>query len=106
MRRDLNLVRDILLTLEPLGAHYGNPVSLKIGEAPLTFAGHSLEEVAYHFRIMAQGDLINYSGIAEDGVSIHKYYGLSWHGHEVVDDVRNPKAWADTMSKMNKYGSF
>jgi hypothetical protein len=104
MRRDLNLVRDILMALEPLSVHYDKPVSLKIGEAPLTFEGHSLEEVAYHFRIMVQGNLINHGGLSQDGLTIQKYYGLSWHGHEVVDDVRNPKAWADTMTKMNKYG--
>jgi hypothetical protein len=104
MQRDLNLVRDILLALEPLSISFDKPVSLKIGEAPLAFEGHSHEKVAYHLRIMVQGNLINAGHIAEDGVSIPNYYGLSWHGHEVVDDVRNPNAWADTMAKMNKYG--
>jgi hypothetical protein len=106
MRRDLNLVRDILLALEPLGVHYDKPIPLKIGEAPLVFDGHSPEEVAYHFRIMVQGNLINTGGIADDGLTIRSYYGLSWHGHEVVDDVRNPEGWADTMAKMKKYGGF
>ncbi|PAY05387.1 hypothetical protein CK489_28775 [Bradyrhizobium sp. UFLA03-84] len=106
MRRDLNLVRDILLALEPLGVNADNPVPLKIGETPLIFDGHSSEKVAYHVRIMTQGNLINTGGIAADGVTVQNFYGLSWHGHEVVDDVRDPKAWADAMAKMNKYGSF
>lgn len=102
MKRDLNLVRDILLRLEPLPAHFDNKVTLKVGEGPLDIPNFTPDEIAYHIRIMAQGDLISHGGIRDDG-TFH-YGGLRWMGHEFVDDVRNPEAWDDTMKKMEKYG--
>src|SRR5947209_4614162 len=104
MKRDLNLVREILLRLEPTPAHFDNPILIKIGETPLEIPGYTNEEIAYHLRIMAQGDLISHGGIDPDGLSLRNFTGLRWMGHEFVDDVRNPEAWKDTMEKTKKYG--
>jgi len=56
MKRDLDLVREILLKLEPLPAHFGNPIPLTVGQQPLVFKDRSTDEIAYHIRIMTQGD--------------------------------------------------
>jgi len=104
MKRDLNLVREILLRVEPLPAHFGEGVSLKVGEPPLDIPGYSNEEIAYHIRIMTQGDLISSAGFQRDGVTIPDFRGLRWQGHEFLDDIRNPEAWKDTMGKIDKYG--
>lgn len=93
MKRDLELVRAILLALEPLPATFANHVSLKIGEAPLAFSGRTKEEIAYHIRIMTEGDLISMFPIGDDGVTIEKYTGFRWRGHEFLDDIRDDAHW-------------
>jgi Hypothetical protein (DUF2513) len=105
MRRDLNLVREILLRLEPLSADFNNTIPLTVGEPPLDIPGYSKEQIGYHLLIMAQGGLIQHSGMQSDNAFIPHFGGLRWLGHEFVDDVRNPEAWKSTQDKMQKYGS-
>jgi hypothetical protein len=106
MKRDINLVREILLRLEPLPANFYNPVPLTIGEPPLDIPGYTNEEIVYHFLIMAQGGLIQHSGLQGPGnIRIPRFGGLRWMGHEFLDDVRDPDTWADTKKKMSKVGS-
>lgn len=105
MKRDLDLVRELLLILEGLPADFAHPVPLSIGQPPLTVAGRSDKEVAYHIRIMTQGDLISMGGISEDGVTIESYYGFRWEGHEFLDDVRDPVAWDTAKAGAKRAGS-
>ena len=105
MKRDMDLVRELLLALEDVPAHFDRTVRLAIGEGALALVGRSNEEIAYHIRIMTQGDLISMGGISEDGVAIEKYYGFRWSGHEFLDDVRDPKAWAAAKDGAAKVGS-
>jgi len=71
MKRDLNLVREILLRLEPLSATTDHVEPLNIGQPPLDIPGYTDEEIAYHIRIMADGGLIQYErgrpGIVQGG---------------------------------------
>ncbi|MER9020230.1 DUF2513 domain-containing protein [Mesorhizobium sp. M0590] len=105
MKRDMDLVRDVLLALEDVPAHFGAPVKLTIGQAPLAFADRPNGDVAYHIRIMTQGDLISMGGISEDGITIERYHGFRWLGHEFLDDVRDPKAWSAAKDGAKKVGS-
>jgi hypothetical protein len=104
MKRDMDLVRELLLALEEAPAHSDHPVKLIVGQAPLALAGWSVEEIAYHIRIMTQGDLISMGGIGDDGVTIYRYFGFRWLGHEFLDDVRDPKAWAAAKDSAKKVG--
>ena len=100
----MELVREVLLKLEPLNAHFDNPIELVIGTEPLIFKKWTQEEVGYHIRIMCQGDLIAMSGIETDGVTITRYLGFRWLGHEFLDDVRDPKAWKKIKAAGKKIG--
>jgi hypothetical protein len=105
MKRDMNLVREILLRLEPLPADGDNPVALTVGEPPLDIPGYTKEQITYHIRLMAQGDLITHGGLSGDGFTrISRFMGLRWRGHEFLDDVRDPKTWEDTNDKLKKIG--
>jgi hypothetical protein len=88
---------------EPLPAHFDQPISLTVGEGIFAFKGYSPEEIAYHVRIMTQGDLISMGGIDEKG-NIGKYYGFRWHGHEFLDDVRDPDIWRKTKKRAKAVG--
>jgi len=104
MKRDLELVRELLLALENEQAHFDSTIPLTIGQPPLALPGRSNQEIAYHIRIMTQGDLISMGGIDDDGVTIHKYYGFRWAGHEFLDDVRDPEIWRKTKAAAGKVG--
>jgi Hypothetical protein (DUF2513) len=62
MKRDLSLVREILLRLEPLSANPDQSVALNIGKPPLDIPNYTDEQIVYHIRIMEDGGLISYYG--------------------------------------------
>jgi hypothetical protein len=116
MKRDLNLVREILLRLEPLSANPDRPVPLDIGKPPLDIPNYTDEQIVYHIRIMEDGGLISYSsGITTPGLGapvpsdvrfrLPRFNGLRWQGHEFLDDVRDPKTWEATQKKFSKVGN-
>jgi hypothetical protein len=115
MKRDLNLVREILLRLEPLSATPDQPVPIDIGKPPLDIPDYTDEQIVYHIRLMEDGGLISYrSGITTPGMGPHlaqgvrfrmpRFNGLRWQGHEFLDDVRDPKTWEATKKTFSKVG--
>ena len=105
MKRNLNLVREILLRSEGLTwVDAESAVRLKVGEPPLDIPGFSNEEIAYHIRIMTEGGLLLTSGFESNGEWMPDFRGLTWKGHELVDDVRDPKRWKAVMEGAEKYG--
>ncbi len=104
MKLDMILVREILLRLEPLPNHFDNTEAVKIGEGPLKIDGYSKDQIAYHLRLMAQGDLISHGGITPDNETMRSFGGLRWQGHNFINDVRNPDTWDDTKKKIGKVG--
>jgi len=104
MKRNLNLVREVLLRVEPLPVHVGKGVVLKVGEPPFDVPGFGKEEIAYHIRIMTEGGLLSTAGFQSDGETMPDFRGLTWRGHEFLDDIRNPEAWKYTMARIEKYG--
>ncbi len=93
MTRDMDLVRQILLNLEPLNAHFDKGVTLKVGEGPLAIEEFTNEQIAYHLRIMTEGGLLMREAFGVDGITT-RFFGLTWTGHEFVDIVRDSKTWA------------
>jgi hypothetical protein len=90
MKLDMNLVREILLRLEPLPNHFDNTESVKIGEGSLKIEGYSKDQIAYHLRLMAQGNLIQHGGIDPDNGAMRSFGGLRWQGHSFINHVRKP----------------
>lgn len=91
MRRDWEVVREILLALERIGP----------GEALRSdqIQGRDAREVGYHFAIMREGGLIhmvaaNSMNGAPDGIATR----LTWDGHEFLDQIRNDTVWRKVKS--------
>ena len=104
MKRDLDLVREILLRLEPLSATPEEPHPLDVGKPPLDIPDYTDQQVVYHIRIMRDGGLIRYDAplSGPGGVRIPRFGGLRWQGHEFLDDVRDPDTWEATKKKLSK----
>ena len=85
MKRDMELVREILLSLE---------------ESPrnTTIEGYSKEEVNYHVALLIEAGLIDgfvsknvLSGsVAPSSVVVNR---LTWNGHEFAENIRQSEIW-------------
>src|SRR3954466_13971337 len=99
MKRDMDLVREILLQAEELSPEGG-----RIG-----VEGKTIQEISYHLFMMEQSGLVilwPYSRIVAKYPGtvfafrdiIHsnhplRCYALTWQGHDFLDTARNPDTW-------------
>ncbi|TWT44445.1 hypothetical protein RAS1_08600 [Phycisphaerae bacterium RAS1] len=84
MKRDMNLVREILIRVEAQSADQEG--------APLNVGDHSDAEVGYHVKIMHQARLVEVIGGATDLESWIPL-ALTWQGHDFLDACREPTRW-------------
>jgi DNA-binding Lrp family transcriptional regulator len=98
MKRDMDLVREILMEIEK-----GGPSTL--GEVHIE--GYSSEEVSYHVRLMGEAGLIEASGTqinagpnASPDAIEWEQVRLTWAGHEFLDASRNDTMWAKAKDKV------
>lgn len=87
MKRDMDLVRDLLLWMEadPNG---------RVGAVP-TFPGHSDESVGYHFHLMVQAGLIEGMQVRSIGLPspYSKPLSLTYAGHDFLEHARDNTRW-------------
>ena len=93
MKRDLDLVRELLLQIEALPA--GPPAQYRTSEIedPVLLA---------HFELVIGAGLVNgkiarSQGARGDVISIS---GLTWEGHEWIEMVRSQSVWNETKSML------
>ena len=99
MKRDMDLVREILLRIEK-------------GERPeglISNIKKPKDEVYYHIKIMSDFGLINAEIItAMNKVSpgpsfvVANIAGLTWEGYDFLDDIRNETVWKKTQAQIKK----
>lgn len=93
MRRDLDLVRSILLEMEksPTGYCASNPV----------IEGFAPEEVAYHAHLMGQAGLIDALQITtmSDESPQALAHAMTWAGHDFLAATREQDVW-DTVKNI------
>ena len=89
MKRDMDLVRRLLLYLE----EKDNDKVIK----ELELEGYSKNEVQYHFILMDQASLIRcdreISSSTSDRVIRVYPFSLTWQGHEFLEASRNDTYW-------------
>jgi hypothetical protein len=112
MKRDMDLIRNILFAMEESKQTYFTDHSLPEME------GRSSEVVYYHMKIMSQANLLNCEKVIhENEVNIgnhqtktfkHEYdkFSISWHGHEFLDALRDDNQWKKIKKTMSKAGGF
>jgi hypothetical protein len=103
MRRNLGLIRELLLKLEPLsGPHAWRLIHPT--DPAVQVEGHTTDEIEYHLQMLVEHGLIEEprSGPME-GVMFKK---LTWEGHDYLDAVRDPKVWSKTKAAAERVGSW
>lgn len=102
MKRDMDLIRDLLLAAEAMPAdhqYFGNEI------APAGVAG---DIVAGHLQLLIEADLLKgkftqyLSGefSPENALII----GIPWAGHELIDTIRSETVWSRTKERLASVG--
>lgn len=82
MRRDMDLVREILLEVES----WPDANSWRTVVVP----GRDTASVSWHIRIMHDAGLLNADAAIEEEVQVIR---LTWDGHEFLDNARDEQRW-------------
>lgn len=102
MKRDMDLVRDLLLNIEdhPILAT-GSQMLVIDDSEKLGLQDHSLQQIHYHLDMMIKKGLIE-----GEITSLHIISGLTWDGHDFLDSIRDPAIWQETKEGVKKAGGF
>jgi hypothetical protein len=100
MRRDMDLVRNILLATE---ADEGDPrgwIKLELSADP------SL--LAYHVQLLDEAGLLVAQDLQHLGPGGYRFLPkrLTWEGHEYVDNIRDPEVWRKAKEGAAGVGGF
>lgn len=100
MKRDIDLVRDILLSIEDGKDADGH------GLMRLNVPGRSREEVSYHVGLLYEAGLVDAANSsALDGYEWQPG-GLVWRGREFLDSARDEISWERAKEELRKTGNF
>ncbi|MGI8841400.1 MAG: DUF2513 domain-containing protein [Caulobacteraceae bacterium] len=103
MKRDMELVREVLLRVETLEGPPGSRWRVTPFDPDFQVPGFTGDQVGHHLRLLAdEGFLLN-AKTSNDGVMLE---GLSWAGCEFLDAVRDDVAWRRTKEAAVKAGTF
>ncbi|EZQ18942.1 hypothetical protein CF98_00160 [Halopseudomonas bauzanensis] len=102
MKRDMDLVRLLLLRLESLS---DEPHSiLVLNPAKFDVEGYTADQVDYHLYLLVDSRLVDQGG---SGVmSGFAFKQLTWAGHDFLDAVRDDEIWRRTREGVRAAGGF
>lgn len=91
MKRDMNLVRQLVLAIEASPS----------GFAPrdLVIDGYTREQIGYHLYVMLEAGLIRGADVTVHSANSPEAIatGLTWAGHEFADAARSEDLWSEAM---------
>ena len=98
MKRDMDLVRLILLEIEK------KYVSTAIFD--LNIEGYDMATVAYHCKIMHEAGLLSdyKAQYADDTICFFFFFSLTWEGNDYLDKVRDNTIWKKTKDVITQKG--
>ncbi len=96
MKRDMNLIREVLFQLESATA--GKTHHLQAPE------GYSGEQVACHATLLLEAGLIEGRRVRAFSGSTFRDLRLTWEGHDFLDAVRPPAAWERVEERLTHLG--
>lgn len=103
MKRDMDLVRKLLIVIEGAeGPQFPCPLT---ADYHLDLVGYAEDDIEEHLVLLVSGKLIT-RNVAPDRSSPKQYLRLAWEGHEFLEVVRNDSAWKHVKSGSSKIGSF
>jgi hypothetical protein len=102
MKRDMDLVRDLLLSIESNLQFDGMTWVMPDEPSDLGMTDYSFEEVAYHLVMLIEANLI----VGKKTMQMPMISKLTWQGHDFLDSIRDPIIWRETKEGAKKAGGF
>jgi Hypothetical protein (DUF2513) len=105
MKRDMDLVRQILLHLEAEQTDMTAAGTLKL-------EGFQREAVAHHLTLLESAGYINiikrtkFSKVVDASYLQTVGYQLTWDGHEFIETIRDPEIWRKTKDGATAVGGW
>lgn len=93
MKRNLELVREILLAVENENNEPDEWINLKI-------PSRSPALVSYHVKLLSDAGLLEATDLSDMSYSHWAPRALTWAGHEFLDAARNDTVWNKAMSTL------
>ena len=89
MKRDINLIRELLLQIESKDCRKAEDFDLE---------NNQLQTINYHLILLTEANFIKASFLQSDqsGIEDVIVHRLTWDGHEFLDAARNETAWNNT----------
>jgi hypothetical protein len=107
MKRDMDLIRELLLKLEALDIPPGTLTPLSPHGPALAIEGFTGDDIGHHLRMMVSGGFIETGSSRPFGPEGSlMFHAISWQGHDFLDSVRDPKIWEKTKSGAEAAGGF
>jgi hypothetical protein len=106
MKRDMNVIRSLLLKLEAMdNGSVFRPVLISWASPELAVEQVSPDQVDYHLSLLRERGLIEPSeGGTMDGKIFFRR--LTWEGHDFIDAIRSDDIWRKTQRGAEEVGSW
>ena len=85
MKRDMDLIRDILTYIEE-NISINNPKNVVLPD-------YATEEIAYHLQLLDDADLVRLKDMSDSSGLDFWVYGLTWNGHEFLEAAKDETRW-------------
>jgi len=94
MKRDMELCRKILFAVEE------QYVDVAIHN--LKIEGYSMEQVAYHCKILNEAGLVSYykAQYGDNHILAFEVGSITWNGHEYLDTIRQDSRWDEIKTQI------
>ena len=105
MKRDMELIREIMLTLEVWPMEMGDAVSMTPEGIQTKIPDRDLAEINHHMDLIRSAGFIDTGGNGASGPMFgFIFMGLTMSGHDFLDSVRSPEVWRRTKAGAEKVG--
>jgi hypothetical protein len=104
MKRDMDLIRELMLRLEAYPMPPGAFRHFEGHDEELAVPGCDPKGIAHHLTMIAGSGFID-TGDSEPSYGIG-FKGLTWAGSDFVDSVRDPEIWRQTQKGLEKIKGF
>lgn len=109
MRRDMDLIRELLLRLEELPIPAAGLTTIDANHAAVQIDGYTAAQIEYHLSLLEQARFIHAGGLdfgMQLGVGGVGFQSLTWAGHDFLDAMRSPDVWGRTKQAAQAAGGF
>lgn len=105
MKRDMDLIRELMLKFEAMSYRPGAMYVLDGWDEGGAVDGRSGDEINLHLQLLRKVGFIESPGLqpANGGIT---YAGITWAGYDFLDSVRDPEIWRKTKDGAMKAGGW